>query len=195
MHDILATEQQLYKTNLDYIERKYESLFQNMVEIGNGYNGICTSYGKCIHGIGNELLLRRATAARMTNQIEFIINHITSQPDYIKNTGLFEAFQENQAKWAEVEAGIYDKYIRGEGTISPVTQNLTWDRDNLRYEESQCNDTHDITSMDNPPPTPDPAPHPEPYEAPEPVTIDLSRNTGTPSPPPRPQTTHKLLPS
>ncbi len=117
-----------------------------MVEIGNSYNGICTSYGKCVHGIENELLLHRATATRMTNQMEFIINHIASQPNYIKNTGLFEAFQENQAKWAEVEAGIYDKYIRGEGTLSPVTQNLTWDREHLRYEERQYNDQHDIDS-------------------------------------------------
>ena len=133
--------------------------------------------------MGNELLLHRATAARMTNQIEFIINHIASQPDYIKNTGLFEAFQENQAKWAEVEAGICDKYIRGEGTISLITQNLTWDREHLRYEDSQRNDPHDINSTDNPTPTSDPAPHPEPDEAPAPTTIDLSRNTNTPSPP------------
>jgi hypothetical protein len=107
---------------LEYTERKYKSLFKNMVKIGDSYNIICTSYGKCFHGVGHELLLHRAMAAQMTNQIEnqieFIINHIASQPEYIDNTALFEAFQENQEKWAEVEAGIYDDYIRGEGRLS-----------------------------------------------------------------------------
>jgi hypothetical protein len=31
------------------------------------YNGVCTSYAKCIHGVGNKLLLHQATAARMNN--------------------------------------------------------------------------------------------------------------------------------
>ena len=38
-------------------------------------------------------------------------------------TGMFEAFQENQEKWVEVEAGVFDEYIRGEGTLSLRTHN------------------------------------------------------------------------
>ncbi len=68
------------------------------MEIENSYNGVCTSYEKCDHGVGNKLLLHRATAARMTNQIEFILNHIATHPKYMDGTGLFEAFQENHAK-------------------------------------------------------------------------------------------------
>ena len=44
-----------------------------------------------------RLLLHRATAACMTNQIKFILNHIATHPEYMDGTGLFKAFQENQA--------------------------------------------------------------------------------------------------
>ncbi len=87
--------------------RKIDIMFSDIAEIGDCYNGVCTSYRKCIHGVGNEHLLHRAKAACMNNQIEFIINHIAAQPEFLEGNGLFEAFQENQAKFAAVEAGIY----------------------------------------------------------------------------------------
>jgi hypothetical protein len=96
-------------------------MFSDVAEIRDCYNGVCTSYGKCIHGVGNKLLLHRAMAACMNNQIKFIINHIAAQPEFLEGNGQFEAFQENQAKFAEVEAGIYTEYIRGEGTLLPET--------------------------------------------------------------------------
>ncbi len=86
-------------------------MFSDVTELGMNYNRICTSYGKCIHGVGNELLLHRATSACLNNQIEFIINHIAAQPGYLEGNGLFKAFQENQEKRSEVEAGIYAEYI------------------------------------------------------------------------------------
>ncbi len=125
----------------------------------------------------------------MTNQIEFIINHIASQPDYIDSTGLFKAFQENQEKWAEVEAGIYNEYIRGEGMLSPITQKLKWDQEQHRYKESQDKDQHDsyhpntTTNPSNLKQPPQSIKQMQPYEAPETTTINLSRSTNTPSPP------------
>ncbi len=78
-------------------------------------------------------------AARMTNQLEIIINHIAAQPEFLEGNGLFEAFQENQAKFAEVKAGIYAEYIRGEGTLSPKTlalkQRTEQNQDNRFYQE------------------------------------------------------------
>ena len=134
-----AQQQQASISNTDQ-NKKYNILFENLMEIGNSYNGVCTSYGKCIHKVGNNLLLHRATAARMTNQIKFILNHITTHPEYMDGTGLFEAFQENQAKWAEVEAGKFDKYTRGEGTLLPRTQQLKWARDQNLCKGSQDED-------------------------------------------------------
>jgi hypothetical protein len=96
-------------------------MFSDVAEIGDCYNGVCTSYGKCIHGVGNKLLLHQAMAAHMNNQIKFIINHFAAQPEFLERNGLFKAFQENQAKFAEVKAGIYAEYIRGEGTLSLKT--------------------------------------------------------------------------
>ncbi len=77
--------------------RKIDIMFSDVAEIGDCYNGECTSYGKCIHGVGNKLLLHQAKAARMNNQIKFIINHIATQSEFLEGNGLFEAFQENQA--------------------------------------------------------------------------------------------------
>ncbi len=90
---------------------KIDIMFSDIAEIGGCYNGVCSSYGKCIHGVGNKLLLHQAMAARMNNQIKFIINHIAAQPEFLEGNGLFKAFQENQAIF--VEAGIYTEYIRG----------------------------------------------------------------------------------
>ena len=63
-----AQKQQASTLNTDP-NNKYGILFVNLTEIGNSYNGVCTSYGRCIHGVGNKLLLHRAMASRMTNQI------------------------------------------------------------------------------------------------------------------------------
>ncbi len=101
--------------------RKFDIMFSNVTEISEGYNGLCTSYRKCIHGVGNELLLHQATSACLNNQIEFIVNHIAAQHEYLEGNGLFEAFQQNHKKWSKVEAGIYAEYMRGEGTLSPNT--------------------------------------------------------------------------
>jgi hypothetical protein len=43
--------------------RKFDILFDNLAEIGGSYNGITTSYGRCVHEVGNKILLHRATAA------------------------------------------------------------------------------------------------------------------------------------
>ncbi len=75
-------------------------------------------------------------AAWMTNQIEFIINHIASKPDYIDSASLYEEFQDNQEKWAEVEVGIYDEYIRREATLSPKSQKLKCDQEQHHYKEN-----------------------------------------------------------
>jgi hypothetical protein len=95
---------------------KFDIMFSNVTEIGEGYNGVCTSYGKCIHRVGNELLLHQAMSACLNNQVEFIINHIMAQPEYLEGNGLFKAFQQNHKKWSEVEARIYAEYMRGEET-------------------------------------------------------------------------------
>jgi hypothetical protein len=101
----------------------------------------------------------------------------------LDSTRLFEAFQENQAKWAEVAAGIYDEYIRGEGTHSPTTQKLKWDREHLWYNERQDTDQEDCHCTSNLTQPPKSVTQTEPYETPETTTIDLSQNTDTPSPP------------
>jgi hypothetical protein len=69
--------------------RKIDIMFSDVAEIGDCYNGVCTSYGKCILGVGNKLLLPRVMAAHMNNQIEFIINHIAAQPEFLEENGLF----------------------------------------------------------------------------------------------------------
>jgi hypothetical protein len=154
-------------------------MFSDVAEIGDCYNGVCTSYRKFIHGVGNKLLLHRATAACMNNQIKFIINHITAQPEFLEGNGLFKAFQENQAKFAEVEAGICAEYIRGEGTLLPKTLALKW-----RTEQNQDNNFYQEPS---PPGTPSNLKQPpellqqiQTYVTPMRQTVNLSQDYNTP---------------
>jgi hypothetical protein len=154
-------------------------MFSDVAEIGDSYNGVCTSYRKCIHGVENKLFLHQAMAACMNNQIEFIINHITAQPDSLEGNRLFEAFQENQAKLAEVEAGSYAEYIRGEGTLSPKTLVLK-----RRTEQNQDNSFYQEPS---PPRTPSNLKQPpellqqiQTNVTPMRQTVDLSRDNNTP---------------
>ncbi len=121
--------------------RKFD-MFSDVTEIGKEYNGVCTSYGKCIHGVGNELLLPRATSARLNNQIEFIINHIMAQSKYLEGNGLFEAFQQNHKKWSAVEAGIYAEYMRGEGTLSPNTLRQKHKAEQNHNDSYTCHKLH-----------------------------------------------------
>ncbi len=108
-------------------------MHSDLAEIGDRYNGICTSYGKCIHEVGIELLYHRVTNSRLNNQIEFIINHIATQPDYLNGNGLFEAFQQNHEKWAKIESEIHKEYIRGEEIPSPEASDT---------EHNYCKDRH-----------------------------------------------------
>ena len=175
------TQQEIYNKILDEHNKKFGILFDNLAEIGNSYNGVATSYGRCVHGVGNELLLHRATAARMTNQIEFIINNIAKKPEFLEGEGLFEAYQEHISKWETIEAGIYDEYIRGEGTLSPRTQKLKWSEEYKNYTEDH-NQTDNYYN-----PTPPRTPTQEDnttndYKTPEKVTVDLTDADNSPGP-------------
>jgi hypothetical protein len=115
----------------------------------------------------------------MNNQIEFIINHITAQPEFLEGNGLFEAFQENLAKFAEVEAGIYAEYIRGEEPLSPKTIALK-----RRTEQNQDNSLY---QEPNPPGTPSDLKQPpellqeiQTYVTPMRQMVNLSQDNNTP---------------
>ncbi len=159
-------------------------MFSNVTEIGEGYNGVCTSNGKCIHGVGNKLPLHRAMSARLNNQIEFIINQIMAQPKYLVGNGLFEAFQQNHKKWSEVEAGIYAEYMRGEGALSLNTL-----RQKHKAEQNHNNSymDHELHQPQTQPQSklkqpPELLHQNQTYETPKRQTEDLTRDNKTPPP-------------
>jgi hypothetical protein len=115
----------------------------------------------------------------MSNQIKFFINHIAAQPEFLEGNGLFEAFQENQAKFAEVEAGIYTEYIRGEGTLLPETLALKrrteQNQDNSPYQEPSQPGT--LSNLKQPPEL---LQQIQIYVTPMRQMVDLSQDNDTP---------------
>jgi hypothetical protein len=96
-------------------------MFGDMKSIAENYNGIARNYDTSVDGVVSELLENKITLARLTSQIDFILTNMANNPDFLKNTGIWEDFVEHQEAFDQAQQELDEEYQRG-GSTTPTTQ-------------------------------------------------------------------------
>ena len=105
-------------TNNDNQHKNINTMFDNMKTIAKNYNGIARNYNTSIDGVVSKLLENKITLTRLTTQIDFILTHMASNPDFLKVTGIWEDFLEHQEDFDQVQQELDEQYQRGGSTTT-----------------------------------------------------------------------------
>ena len=119
--------EQITKNN-DIQYKNINVMFGDMKSIAENYNGIARNYDTNVNGVVSELLENKVTLARLTTQIDFILTNMANNPDFLKNTGIWEDFVEHQEAFDRVQQELNEEYQR-DGSTTTTTQ---------QHETKQC---------------------------------------------------------
>jgi hypothetical protein len=112
--------EQITKNN-DNQYKNINAMFGDMKSIAENYNGIARNYDTSVDGVVSELLENKITLARLTSQIDFILTNMANNPDFLKNTRIWEDFVEHQEAFDQAQQELDEEYQRG-GSTTPTTQ-------------------------------------------------------------------------
>jgi hypothetical protein len=112
--------EQITKNN-DNQYKNINAMFGDMKSIAENYNGIARNYDTSVDGVVSKLLENKITLARLTSQIDFILTNMANNPDFLKNTGIWEDFVEHQEAFDQAQQELDEEYQRG-GSTTPTTQ-------------------------------------------------------------------------
>jgi len=97
-------------------------MFGDMKAIAKNYNGITKNYDTSVEGVVSELLENKIAITRLTTQTDFILTNMANNPDFLKNTGIWEDFVEHQEAFDRVQQELDKEYQRGGSTTSTTQQ-------------------------------------------------------------------------
>jgi len=116
--------EQITKNN-DNQYKNISVMFGDMKSIAENYNGIARNYDTSVDGVVSELLENKITLARLTTQIDFILTNMANNPDFLKNTGIWEDFVEHQEAFDRAQQELDEEYQQGGSTTSTTQQHET----------------------------------------------------------------------
>ena len=92
-------------------------MFGDMKAIAKNYNGITRNNDTSMEGVVSELLENKITLARLTT-----LANMAKNPDFLKNTGIWEDFVEHQETFDQVQQELDEEYQQDGNTTTSTTQ-------------------------------------------------------------------------
>ena len=124
-------------------------MFGDMKSIAENYNGIARNYDTSVNGVVSEQ--NKITLARLTTQIDSILTHMANNPDFLKNTGIWEDLVEHQEAFDRVQQELDEEYQRGGSTTSTTQQHGTkQDGEQKHLTEHEYEDGTNTTDEQDP---------------------------------------------
>jgi len=140
---------QINKNN-DNQYKNINVMFGDMKAIAKNYNGITRNYDTSMEGVVSELLENKIALTRLTTQIDFILTNMANNPDFLKNTGIWEDFVEHQEAFDRVQQELDEEYQRGGSTTSTTQQHETkQDGDQKNPPEHEYEDGKKTTEQES----------------------------------------------
>ena len=116
LHQFHQQTEQINKNNNNQC-KNINVMFGDMKAIAKNYNGITRNYDTSMEGVVSELLENKITLARLTT-----LANMAKNPDFLKNTGIWEDFVEHQETFDQVQQELDEEYQQDGNTTTSTTQ-------------------------------------------------------------------------
>ena len=97
-------------TNNNIQHQNFNVMHGDMKSIAENYNGISRKYGTRVDGVVAELLENKMTLVRLSTQIDYILTNMANNPDFLKNTAIWDDLVKHQEAFDWVQHKLDEQY-------------------------------------------------------------------------------------